>query len=71
MTVDTNDVGQLMQLPDEALEEALKHRFVASVVDDEGREIPITPGMVRSACQKLEAEAITGLHCPLPAAPAR
>jgi hypothetical protein len=66
MTIDTREVDSLMQLP----EEALKERFVASVVDAEGREIPITPGMVRSACQQLEEKAITGLHCPSPPTPA-
>lgn len=64
---DASDLEQLMQTP----EEDLKQRFVASVVDEEGREIPITKAMVQDACSALEQEAITGLHCPHQTGPAQ
>lgn len=32
------------------------HRVGGAVIDEDGREIPITEGMVREACQALETD---------------
>lgn len=36
----------------------------AAVIDDEGREIPITEKMIKEACEKLERQQLPGPRQP-------